>query len=417
MAYSAPTISSTGIIIPTYDDIIEYLVDKTKEIYGSDIYLDEDSMDYQFLSSFALLMYDVCQCLVLDYNSHNPDTATGTSLDRVCAYSGITRLEGTASTVLLKCTGTPGTVISYGSALDNNGYTWQMEKEFTLGEDGTAEVNASCTEDGPIQAAIGTITTIVNPTKGWESVTNEYAATIGSSVETDSHLRARREAAVSSEAVTVTQAVLSAVQNVDNVLKAKLYENPGQDIDANGIPAHSICVIAEGGTDEDVAKAIFLKKTPGCNTYGTTSVEVETEIGDTMVINFFRPIYKNVEVVVNIVEIKNYTDTVGNLIKENILNAISELDIGQTLYASDLYYPSLNAITDINNPTFYITGIKVNGGDIVTTTIYELITCDESLITIVGPTTDDDDTSTTDDDTSSEVDSGTDDSTSSSEGE
>ena len=45
MAYKAPSIESSGIVIPTYNDIIEYMVEQTKKIYGNDIYLEEDSQD------------------------------------------------------------------------------------------------------------------------------------------------------------------------------------------------------------------------------------------------------------------------------------------------------------------------------------------------------------------------------------
>ena len=61
MAYFPPTIDASGIKIPSYQDVLDYFVEKTKSIYGDDIYLSEDSQDYQLLSTFSLLFYDVCQ--------------------------------------------------------------------------------------------------------------------------------------------------------------------------------------------------------------------------------------------------------------------------------------------------------------------------------------------------------------------
>ena len=80
MAYEAPTLNATGLVIPSYEDIRDYLIYKAKEIYGEDIYLAEDSQDYQWLSAFSLLMYDVCQCLIMDYNSHNPNNGKNVEL-------------------------------------------------------------------------------------------------------------------------------------------------------------------------------------------------------------------------------------------------------------------------------------------------------------------------------------------------
>ena len=89
--YEAPSIEVQGPVIPSYNDILNHLIVKFKTIYGDDIYLDNDSQDYQFLSSLALLFYDCCQTFLLAYNNQNPDTAIGTALDRLCAINGIKR--------------------------------------------------------------------------------------------------------------------------------------------------------------------------------------------------------------------------------------------------------------------------------------------------------------------------------------
>ena len=59
MAYTAPYIDELGMHIPTYDDILQDLLTSMKQIFGSDIYLDEDSMDYQQISIFARKIYDL----------------------------------------------------------------------------------------------------------------------------------------------------------------------------------------------------------------------------------------------------------------------------------------------------------------------------------------------------------------------
>ena len=107
-----------------------------------------------------------------------------------------------------------------------------------------------------------------------------------------------------------------------------------------------------------------------------------TESNQTLTISFFRPEYKNVNIAITITKLENYTDAVENEIKENILNEFADIDIGQTLYASNLYYPILSASGDFSSPSFFINSVSINGGMKVAPTMLQLLTTDVSLITI-----------------------------------
>lgn len=382
MAYKAPTIDVSGLVIPSYNDYIEYLVKESKRIFGDDIYLDEDAQDYQLLSAFALLAYDIGQCLIMDYNSHNPTTATGVSLDRVASYCGIQRISGSASSAIITCTGVPGTMISYGSVEDENGYLWQLEKEFVITSDGTVDVGASCVLDGPIQAPINTINKIKTPTSGWHSATNKFAAIPGMEIESDSHLRARINVSTSISATAVMDSIIANLMLIDNVLDVKGFENYTSTYDELGLPPHSIAMIVEGGDPQLIGECIYSKKTPGTNTYGDIKVNVKTEANRDIIISFFRPEYKNVNVIINLVPLKTYTDVLNDSIKNNVVEAISELEIGMPLYASSLFIEVLNANPDAYNPSFYVNNILVNNSIMVNAEPFDLITTDVSLITI-----------------------------------
>lgn len=387
MSYAPPTVNSFGIDIPEYQDIIEYLVEGCKRIYGEDIYLESDSQDYQLLSTFALLMYDVCQSLVLSYNSASIDTAIGAALDRLASLLGIQRKQGVASTALLTCKGVAGTIVSYGSARDVNGNIWQMETEFEIGKNGEVDVFASCLTDGAIQAAIGTINQIVTPTAGWESVTNKYAASIGTDIETDAHLRARLKNASSLTSRTVFEGNIVGLESLDDVLRVTGYENPTGEIDDKGIPPHSIALIVQGGNDEEIAQEIYKRKTPGTGTYGSTTVFVETMTGQQMPIQFSRPEYKNVYVKINISTLDGYIDSIDEQIKQNIISEFQNLNIAQHLYSSDLYYAVLGAMPNVNTPSFFVTSISVGETssqnlNVIKTGAFQLLSTDKSLITI-----------------------------------
>ena len=83
MTYFKPYVDSTGLHIPTYNDILEDMIAAMKQIYGDDIYLDNSSPDYQLLSIFALKQSDTLQALAYAYNARSPETAIGASLDSV----------------------------------------------------------------------------------------------------------------------------------------------------------------------------------------------------------------------------------------------------------------------------------------------------------------------------------------------
>ena len=98
MSYFAPYVDESGLHYPTYNDILEDLIEDMQTIYGSGIYLGSDSQDYQMLSKFAEKIYDTYQAMEIAYNAHSPVTAIGTGLDYIVAINGIKRKTGTNST-------------------------------------------------------------------------------------------------------------------------------------------------------------------------------------------------------------------------------------------------------------------------------------------------------------------------------
>ena len=175
MAYFTPYIDATGMHIPKYEDIRDNLIDQMKQIFGTDIYIDEDSQDYQQISIFARKIYDVNALALLVYNNRTPTTAIGIGLDSICAIAGIQRKPATYSTVQLTITGDAGTVITNGQATDGT-YIWNLPETVTIPDNGVITVEATCNIAGNISASSNSITMISTPTFGWLSVTNNYNA-------------------------------------------------------------------------------------------------------------------------------------------------------------------------------------------------------------------------------------------------
>ena len=202
MAYFTPYIDNLGIHVPTYQDIIDYYISKAREIFGSDIYLGEDSKDYQLISIIARSAATALQAAVDSYNARDPDTSFDDVLDGLCSINGIQRKPATYSTAEVTLSGIPYTLITGGVVQSTSGDQWNLPQEVVLDANGSALVTATAQEKGAITALPNTITTIVTPTYGWYSVTNLSPASVGQMAETTPALKARRKIAVSTPAQT-----------------------------------------------------------------------------------------------------------------------------------------------------------------------------------------------------------------------
>lgn len=281
------TVTAQGISAPDYQTILDTLTSYFRQIYGSDAYLEPDSKDGQMVALVALAVHDANNTAIGIYNSFSPTTAQAAALSSNVKINGITRKVATNSTADLLLTGTAGTTISNGSARDKNGIIWNFPASVAIGVDGTVLVTATCANSGSVAAMAGTITTINTPTRGWVSVTNPAAATVGSPAETDAELRIRQGQSVALSSITPFEGVDGAIANVAGVTRHKLYENDTGATDSNGLPPHSISAIVEGGDVTEIAQTIRGNKGQGTATYGTTSVTVPDTYGNPHVISFF----------------------------------------------------------------------------------------------------------------------------------
>jgi uncharacterized phage protein gp47/JayE len=357
MSYTAPYFDSTGLHIPTYSEIKAELVAQAQSIFGSDIYLDSDSQDMQWIAAVSSMLYDAMQMCQLGVNNQSPQTAVGTGLDGVVKLNGLARKAATYSTCLVTIIGTAGTTIASGVVQDTSGYKWDLPSSSVIGSDGVLSATVTCETAGAVTADVGTITTISTPQYGWTSVYNAAAATVGTAQETDATLRTRQTDSVAVPSTTILDGILGAVLNVDGVTRVVGYENTASSADSDGIPAHSISIVAEGGADADVAEQIWYHKTPGCGTYGTTTVDETSTYGFTTAISFYRPTSVAIDVTVTIKELTGYSDTLATNIKTYVAAYLNSLQIGTDVINSSLWGAALEALPSTTSPAFSITGV------------------------------------------------------------
>ncbi len=353
--YFAPYIDSSGVHLPTYQDRLDALTASYQTIFGPETNLEISSPDYQLLSVFARALDDLSQLILADFNARNPQYAAGTALDLLLPLAGLTRSGATRSTVQLTLTGTPGAVLPAApEVLDDAGYLWKCPAPgITLNENGIAVVTASCATPGAVSAPAGSVRRLVSPVPGLSSAVNASAAVPGTDAETDASCRNRLRLAAAAPAVSTLEALRSAVAAVPNVKACAVYENSSDSTDANGIPAHSVCVVAAGGLTAALAPVIFAKKAPGVGTYGGTSASVTDAWGTSHVVRFQRATQTPVALPVELKPLAGFDSSVTEKIKTALTDYGNTLGIGQ-----DLVVPSLSGVVfsadESRTPTFSV---------------------------------------------------------------
>ncbi|NFK79009.1 hypothetical protein FDA95_10400 [Clostridium botulinum] len=357
MAYFSPFIDSSGFHMPTYIDIRDKLIEDAKAIFGQDIYLGEDSQDYQWISTVSEKIYDAFQIAQSVYNNRGPNVAIGSGLDSIVKINGIKRKPHTYSKCKVIASGVKNTNIKNGIALDKGNIKWNLPPNVTIPESGQIEVMSVCQIPGPIVANPGDITEIYNPTFGWNGVYNEESAELGSYIEDDPKLRKRQSQSTAQASSSILEGTRGAVAQVSKVRRSRVYENDTNQIDELGLPEHSITVVVEGGKDEEIANAIFIHKGPGCFTNGDITIKVTDEKKEVTPIRFFRPTYVDIEVAINIKPLSGYTTDTTESIKKNLQTYLNSMEIGANLSLSSLWGAALQAMPNLMDPMFSITGI------------------------------------------------------------
>lgn len=355
--------------------------DEEQQLYldiDSNWNLDPSTPDGLKLAADAEKFAQLDEVLQYAYNSKDPNKARDVDLDTLCALTGIERNLGTFSTVTLTFTGSNGTIIPSGQEFESvvSGLRWITQSDVTI-SGGTASVTALCTVRGSNNADIGTITRIVTTIGGLQTVTNSVPATAGLDAETNADLRLRRAKSVTKQGNNQVSNMVGQVLNVSGVKQCVIFENDTGVTDSNGLPPHSIAPLVDGGSDTDVALAIYIKKNPGCRLYavGTAVTEVVTDpiyTQQTKLITFSRPIYVDMITIVDIVNDGTLPANAADLIKLAIVN-YSEGDliaadsgfnskgfvIGEDVPVSRINTPINQVIGQYGNS--YVTNLTVNG--------------------------------------------------------
>jgi uncharacterized phage protein gp47/JayE len=295
------TFDENGLTVNTLAQEVETLNTGLQDIYGNDINLDSNSPDGQLVNLFAQAIIDMLELIVQINNGFDPDRAVGRILDERCAINNIARAGGTYTTqpitLVIDRTVTLQGLDADFNSINGTGYTVQDNagNQFILVDSetftaGTYSRNFRARQIGKVETTVDTITNFVTIVIGVVSVNNPSAALeVGQNEETDAQLRVRRQQSVAINSAGYLNGLIGATLALNGVTEAKAYENVTNSTDGDGIPAHSIWLIVEGGANTDIANVLYNKKSYGAGMKGDVQVDIETVNGGLFVAKFDRP--------------------------------------------------------------------------------------------------------------------------------
>lgn len=285
-------VTERGFHRPTYVELLNAIEYKARELFGERANLTVRSPLGIFLRIFAWMLNILFALMEDVYNSRFVDTAVGTSLYNLGRAIGLSLLPAQKASGYITFSGTAGTAIPTGFLVKTvAGYQYAVLVDGRIGADGTVVLPVQAVGTGAdYNADAGTVKEIVNPLDGVSSCVNASAMTGGRWRESDEEFRDRYYKSVDFAGGVNADAIAGEIlQNVEGVYSAICYENDSDEEDALGLPPHSFEVVAYGGLDEEVAKAIFRRKAGGIQTYGGKSIVVVAQNGQSYTIHFSRP--------------------------------------------------------------------------------------------------------------------------------
>lgn len=363
MTISSPVfqITADGFKAPGYSEIFDYFKSKAQEIFGTDINLDSDTQDGQLLAIFALAISDVNSAAQSLYWAYNPNTATGIALDSAVKTNGISRRVATHSQVDLKIVGQAGTVITNGTAIDTAGNKWLLPATVTIPLSGEVTATATAEKTGSVTAAAGSITRIGTPTLGWQTVTNDDPATAGTAVESDAELRARQALSTMQPNTGLWDGIIGSVRQIDGVTSVSGRHNDTGTTSDDGIPAHTIALVVDGGDATEIAEVIYAKKSQGVSTYGSTKTQYIDTLGNVAEVDFSRSTPVSIAVVITLRATETWLSTNEDDVKARVSEYISGLEIGAKVDIMKVVAAIVRETTTTYDGDFYLESVTLNG--------------------------------------------------------
>lgn len=360
-------IDQNGLVTQSLEEIKTQITGEYQTTYGNDINVAQNSPDGQKINIEAQAKKDILDFITGIYNNFDVDAAIGLPQQILYKLNGITINAYTYSYVYVNVTVTesitlPGLDANINS-IDGTGYTVRDTNgnRYILATTailtaGTHLLNFRAAELGSITCLANTVTimeTVVKGVTGVNNPANNYIT--GNTGESAAQFRQRRNRAMAVASQGFTDSIESQMLNLSTVTQCKAYDNKtGGTVD--GIPPHTVWVVVEGGTPQEIGQVIYANLPPGIPMKGNESVLIVKDSGDMEYFYYDTPTAVDLWVKATI---KNFTsDTLDeSYIKSEL--AKTNYNIQEMALTSDITLTLQNTLGETGTP--YNVEISLDG--------------------------------------------------------
>ena len=269
-------VTEQGIITIDTSDIKAEVDEAYKQALSADLNTDTSTPQGQLISNDVSFLKYGQQEAVKALNAMNVLTATGGDLDAAAGIWGYVRKFAQPTVIIATMSGAEGTVIPQNSIVASGDYQFKTLNSVTIGSNGKASVEVTCTQSGKVVIAPNTLTDILTPVSGWDSVTNNNSGVVGYDKESDGAFRKRITANwLNIRAKALLGALHDSLAQLGGVRSVCTRENPTKVsavVDGVTLEPNSVYACIVGGDNEAIAKVFADKKTIGAATNGNVTV-------------------------------------------------------------------------------------------------------------------------------------------------
>ncbi|WP_227242385.1 baseplate J/gp47 family protein [Paraburkholderia caribensis] len=369
---SVPSINwlPSGPVVPDESDILDGVMADANAAFGGNMNkMNLSTPQGQLAQSTTAIIGAKNDDILEVVNGVDPDKSDGRFQDGIGRIYFIDRNPAQPTVVTATCVGLAGTPIPVGAkAKASDGNIYLCTQAGTIPVGGSIDLTFACSITGPIACAAGQLNKIYQAIPGWDTINNASDGVIGNVVESRADFENRRRQSVALNSKGSVPSVRGAVLDVANVLDAYVVDNPlgtAQTIGGVLIAANSLYVCVAGGAAQDIANAIWTKKSPGCNYTGGTPVTVYDTDGYTApypqyTVKFDVAAGLPILFAVQIANVSGLPSDIVTQVQNAIISAFTGADggqrarIGRTIYASR-YYAGIEAI----NPNVELISVQI----------------------------------------------------------
>lgn len=395
-------IGTNGLVTQSLEEIREDLITQFQQIYGTDINLEQNSPDGQWLNILAQEKKDILDLFTQYYNNLDVDRVVGIPQQILYKLNGLTINAYSYSYVYIDITTTQALNVNGISeeelenadatgytVTDSNGNRWILttgtsSNTVSLIEGLNQNLRFRAADLGSVTALPNTITIMETIIAGITSVNNPANNYItGNTGESDAEFRIRRNRSVTVASQGFADSIEAQLLNLPNVTQAKVYQNR-TNVTVDGIPANTVWVICEGGSESDIGRIIYNNIPPGIPMKGTKTATITRPNGSTDIVNYDTGAPTPLYIQMNIKLLG------GQIDEDYVKQELSKLtwNIGQSVESADITTATKDIIGEAGTP--YDVEVSADGvtySEIVTPTalngFFTLSTSNISITTVV----------------------------------